>query len=76
MLPLLARVADPKPFGVPSFDERGRIVEITEKPVRPASAFAVVESPAHLRNASARSVRSQVNPGPLRPKWPYAAVGL
>jgi len=39
---LLARVADPKPFGVPSFDERGRIVEITEKPVRPASAFAVV----------------------------------
>jgi glucose-1-phosphate thymidylyltransferase len=39
---LLSRVPDPKPFGVPSFDEAGRIVEITEKPVRPASNFAVV----------------------------------
>ena len=39
---LLSRVPDPKPFGVPSFDEAGRITEITEKPARPASNFAVV----------------------------------
>jgi len=40
-LVLLARVADPERFGVPSFDGAGRIVEITEKPARPASRFAV-----------------------------------
>ena len=39
---LLSRVPDPKPFGVPSFDPAGRIVEITEKPLHPASPFAVV----------------------------------
>ena len=30
--------------------------------------------PAALRSASTRSVRSQVNSGSSRPKWPYAAV--
>ena len=31
-------------------------------------------SPAALRSASTRSVRSQVKSGSSRPKWPYAAV--
>src|SRR5215472_1019476 len=42
----------------------------------PTSAVATAPRPAALRSASARSVRSQVNPGPLRPKCPYAAVAL
>jgi len=32
------------------------------------------QSPASVRSASALSVRSQVNSGSLRPKWPLAAV--
>jgi len=39
---LLTRVPDPVRFGVPRVDVRGRIVEIVEKPVEPASDFAVV----------------------------------
>src|SRR5579859_1600921 len=37
-------------------------------------AMAAAGRPASLRIASARSVRSQVKPGPVRPKWPYEAV--
>jgi len=39
---LLSHVPDPERFGVPRFDDCGCIVEITEKPARPASSFAVV----------------------------------
>ena len=35
---------------------------------------ARTQSPSAERSASTRSVRSQVKPSPVRPKWPYAAV--
>lgn len=38
---LLKQVPDPQRFGVPCFDDNGRIVEIIEKPDKPASDFAV-----------------------------------
>lgn len=37
----LARVRDPERFGVPEFDDAGRIVRVVEKPDRPLSSFAV-----------------------------------
>ncbi|HEY6210053.1 MAG TPA: sugar phosphate nucleotidyltransferase [Gemmatimonadales bacterium] len=39
---LLRRVRDPERFGVPSFDDAGRVVEIVEKPAQPSSDLAVV----------------------------------
>ncbi len=43
-----------------------RCVERVDQPAQPR--------PAALRRSAARSVRSQVNSGSSRPKWPYAAV--
>jgi len=37
----LKEVPDPERFGVPRFDKRGRIIEIIEKPKKPASKYAV-----------------------------------
>ena len=37
----LKKVPDPQRFGVPTFNDRGEIVEITEKPKKPASLYAV-----------------------------------
>lgn len=37
----LARVRDPERFGVPEFDENGKIVRVVEKPSEPMSPFAV-----------------------------------
>jgi len=38
---LVKRVSDPRRYGVPVFDESGRIVRIEEKPERPASDLCV-----------------------------------
>jgi glucose-1-phosphate thymidylyltransferase len=38
---LLKEVPDPGRFGVPTFDEEGRIAKIEEKPAKPASPYAV-----------------------------------
>jgi glucose-1-phosphate thymidylyltransferase len=40
-LVFLKKVPDPERFGVPRFNEKGRIVEIIEKPKDPPSQFAV-----------------------------------
>jgi glucose-1-phosphate thymidylyltransferase len=37
----LARVRDPERFGVPEFDNQGRIISVEEKPRTPKSPFAV-----------------------------------
>lgn len=37
----LARVANPERFGVPEFDNQGRIMQVEERPVKPKSPFAV-----------------------------------
>ena len=37
----LARVRDPERFGVPEFDDDGKIISVVEKPPAPASPFAV-----------------------------------
>lgn len=39
---LLREVPDPHRFGVPGFDEQGRIVELIEKPASPASPYAII----------------------------------
>lgn len=38
----LKKVSDPKRFGVPVFDAKGRIIKIEEKPKKPKSDYAVV----------------------------------
>lgn len=38
----LKKVADPRRFGVPEFDERGQIARITEKPQHPKSNYCVI----------------------------------
>src|SRR5690606_35669457 len=37
----LARVRDPERFGVPEFDDKGKIIRVVEKPERPLSSYAV-----------------------------------
>jgi len=37
----LKEVEDPRPFGVPRFDDAGRILRIEEKPARPPSSYCV-----------------------------------
>jgi len=37
----LKEVPDPERFGVPTFNEKGRITKITEKPAKPESGYAV-----------------------------------
>jgi len=37
----LKKVKDPERYGVPEFDEKGRIVKIEEKPKKPKSSYAV-----------------------------------
>jgi glucose-1-phosphate thymidylyltransferase len=37
----LKKVSDPKRFGVPVFDQKGKIIKIEEKPKKPKSNFAV-----------------------------------
>ena len=37
----LKKVPDPERFGVPVFDEKGKIIKIEEKPKRPKSSYAV-----------------------------------
>ena len=39
---LLKEVPDPQRFGVPEFDDHGRITQIIEKPAAPPSQFAVI----------------------------------
>ncbi len=39
---MLKEVPDPQRFGVPAFDEQGRITRIDEKPAIPASNYAVI----------------------------------
>lgn len=39
---LLKRVPDPHRFGVPRFDQQGRVVEIIEKPKDPPTDYAVI----------------------------------
>jgi len=38
----LKKVEDPRPFGVPRFDEAGRILRIEEKPAIPPSSYCVI----------------------------------
>src|SRR5579863_1923884 len=66
----LQKLSQPKLEGEPSRPRQ------TKNYRAPTSAPATAPSPAALRSASARSVFSQVNPAPVRPKCPYAAVGL
>lgn len=37
----LAKVPDPRQFGVPQFDDQGKLVDVIEKPSEPPSDFAV-----------------------------------
>lgn len=39
---LLKEVPDPERFGVPAFDEQGRLTELLEKPAEPPSNYAVM----------------------------------
>jgi len=38
----LKKVEDPRPFGVPRFDDKGRILRIEEKPAIPPSSYSVI----------------------------------
>jgi len=58
----LSRVKDPQRFGVPEIDERGRIVRVEEKPLRPMSSFAITG--IYIFDEKALDAVEQIRPSP------------
>lgn len=55
-------VSDPQRYGVISFDDEGKVVDIVEKPVRPKSKYAVIG--IYYYNASVVEVAKKLKPSP------------
>ena len=56
------RVRDPERYGVVDFDERGRALDIVEKPAQPRSHFAVTG--LYFYDADAAAIAGQLRPSP------------